>query len=598
MRTLRSCLTFLSILVIATARAAAPDLAASASAFVRSQAHSPVNWETWKPEVLRRAQTEKKPVYLFVGSSLSELSRATCQQTFTNPESAAYLNQHFICVIVDREEQPDVAACARHYLQTVKQTDGWPAHLWLTPELQPYEGAGYLPPSEEWGRSGFSNVARQAGEAWTSDPRSCRGHAAEAVSTMSLRSTETFPTLSADALNAKLASVTAAWMATFDAANGGFGTAPRTPEPELVRFLLRGSKADRDAALTTLRALLGSAMYDPLDGGFFARATDTAWRIPYMQKTLFDQARMALIYLDAAQAVNDPALGRAARGSLDYALARLAFPDGGFAAAEDATAAEFNGYYLWTAAEIDGLLGPDAAAFKSAYGVAPAGNVSADEDLSGQYRGKNILLCSTPSGDAAAEARLAAARSRLRTAREQRPAPARDERATAGAHGLMLAALARAANQLNEPSYLTAASRLFAVVQTQFVVSADGDLRRLRGSAAPAAPTDYAALALGCREFSKAAKNAGADALANRLLARAGRLFFDPTQGHYYASPIPLPVGLFVRAPAFGEPVSPESLALLAGAPPEQATVMTNAFSSLLVEGVPAAGDVLLALRH
>jgi hypothetical protein len=598
MKPLPSCLTLLSTFVLAAAHAASPDLITSASAFIRSQAHSPVNWETWNPEVLRRAQAENKAVYFFIGSSLSELSRATCQQTFANAESAAYLNQHFICVLVDREERPDVAASARLYLQTVKQTDGWPAHLWLTPELQPFEGAGYLPPSEEWGRSGFSNVARQAAEAWASDPRACRGHAAEAVLTMSSQGAETLPTLSPAALSAKLAQAAAAWMTTFDAANGGFGTAPKTLEPELLRFLLRGSKSDRDAALTSLHALLNGAVHDPLDGGFFTHTTDAAWRMPYMQKALGDQARLTLAYLDAAQTVDDPAMGQAARGALDYALSCLLLPDGGFAAAEDATAPEFAGYYVWTAAEIDGVLGPDAASFKSAYGVAPAGNVSAEEDLSGIYRGKNILFRSAAPGDPAAEAKVAAAARRLRTAREQRSPPARDERATAGTHGLMLAALARAAVQLNEPRYLAAATRTFAAVQTQFIVSGDGDVRRLRGSAAPAAPADYAALALGCREFSKATRNPAAEALANRLLARAGSLYFGAAEGGYFAAPIPLPIGLFVRAPAMGDPPAAESLALLAGAPSEQAAAMTKSLSALLTEGVPTAGDVLLALQR
>jgi hypothetical protein len=598
MKPVPSCLALLSAFVIATAHAAAPDLATSASALVRSQAHSPIDWETWNPDVLRRAQAANKPVYVFVGSWLNELSRATCQQSFGNADCVAYLNQHFTCVIVDREEHPEVAACARLYLQTVKQTDGWPAHLWLTPELQPYEGAGYLPPSEEWGRSGFPLVAHQAGEAWTSDPRACRGHAAEAVSTMSVHGTETLPPLSPAALSAKLAQAAAAWMASFDAANGGFGTAPKALEPELLRFLLRGSKTDRDAALASLRALLNGAVHDPLDGGFFSRSTDAAWRIPYLQKTLADQARLALAYLDAAQAVNDPAFSRAARGALDYALSRLALPDGGFAAAEDATPGESAGYYAWTAAEIDAVLGPDAAAFKSAYGVAPAGNVPADEDLSGVYRGKNILFRSAAPGNVAAEAKLAAAANRLRTVRDQRPAPARDDRATAGAHGLMLAALSRAAGQLNDPAYLAVAARTFAAVQKQFVVSADSDVRRLRGSTAPAAPADYAALALGCREFSKAAKNADAGALANRLLARAGSRYFDAAQGAYFAAPTPLPIGLFVRAPATGDPLTAEALALMAGAPPEQATAMTKSLSALLTEGVPTAGDVLLALQR
>ena len=598
MKFLPSCLALLPAFVIATAHAAAPDLATSVSALVRSQAHSPVNWETWNPDVLRRAQAANKPVYLFIGSWLNELSRATCQQSFVNAEAVTYINQHFTCIIVDREEHPEVAACARLYLQTMKQTDGWPAHLWLTPELQPYEGAGYLPPSEEWGRSGFPLVARQASDAWTSDPRSCRAHAAEAISMMSLHGPEALPNFSPAALTDKLAQAAAAWRESFDAAHGGFGTVPKSPEPELLRFLLHGSPADREAALASLRALLNGAVHDPLDGGFFSRSTDAAWRIPYLQKTLSDQARLALAFLDAAQTVNDPAFARAARGALDYALVRLALPDGGFAAAEDGTLGESAGYYVWTAAEIDAVLGPDAAAFKSAYGVESAGNVSADEDLAGAYRGKNILFRATAPGDAAAEAKLAAAANRLRTVRDQRPAPARDDRATAGAHGLMLAALSRAAVQLHEPAYLAAAVRTLAAVQTQLIVSADGEVRRLHGSTAPAAPADYAALALGCREFSQAAKKADADVLATRLLALAGSRYFDAAQGGYFASPTPLPIGLFVRAPATVDPLAAESLVLMAGAPPEQAAIMRKSLAALLTEGVPTAGDVLLALQR
>jgi hypothetical protein len=471
-------------------------------------------------------------------------------------------------------------------------------HLWLTPELQPYEGAGYLPPSEEWGRSGFPMVARQAAEAWAADPRSCRGHAAEAVALMTWHGAEALSDVAPAALAEKLAQAAATWRDTFDAAHGGFGAGPKAAEPELLRFLLRGSNADREAALASLRALVTGALRDPLDGGFFSRATDAAWRIPYMQKTLGDQARLALACLDAAQADSDPAWARAARGALDYAVSRLGLPDGGFAAAEDATPAEYAGYFVWTEAEIDKVLGADAAAFKSAFGVTSAGNVSADEDLQGLYRGKNILYRATAPGDAGAEAKIASAASRLRAARDQRPAPPRDDRATAGAHGLLLAALARAGAQLNDPGYVAAAARTFAVVQTQFLVSKDGDVRRLRGSATPAAPADYAALALGCREFSKAAKNAEANALADRLLARAGHTFFDPAEGRYFASPAVLPVGVFVRALAPADPLAPEPLALMAGAPPEQAAAMRKALSAQLSEPGTAAGDGLLALQR
>lgn len=598
MKRLSARLTLLAVLMASAARAAAPDLATSPSTFIQAQARSPINWETWNAKTLGRAQTENKPVYVFIGSFLSELSRATCQQSFSNAETAAYLNQHFICVIVDREEQPDVAACARLYLQTIKQKDGWPIHLWMTPELQPYDGAGYLPPSEEWGGSSFSMLARQAGNAWTSNPKACRGHASEAVAMIAPHKPEAIASIPPAALTEKLAQAAAAWRATYDPAHGGFGTTAKSPEPELLRFLLHQSPADREAAVTTLRALLNGAVHDPIDGGFFRHAMDAAWRVPYLQKTLPDQARLACAYLDAAEAAGDAGLVGGARSALDYALQRFGAPDGSFSAAEDATANEFSGYYVWTEAEIDTLLGPDAAAFKAAYGVLSAGNVSADDDPTGLFHGKNFLFRATPPGDAANEARLTAALRRLQVARDQRPMPARDDHASAGAHGLMLAALARAGSQLNDPGYLAAAARTFAFVSKQFVASAEGDVRRLQASEAPGAPVDYAALALGCRAFAKAAHSADAEALADRLLARAGRVFFDPAQGVYFASPATLPVGVFARVPANDDAPGAESLALMAGAPPEQAAAMTKTLAAQLPENDTAAGDVLLALQR
>jgi uncharacterized protein YyaL (SSP411 family) len=220
---------------------AAPSaLSGSASVFLREQAASPVNWQPWDPALVQRAKDEGRPVYVFAGSFLSELSRATCRQTFANAEVAEFLNSNFICVLVDRDEQPAVAAAIQHFLRTIKQQDGWPAHLWLTPELQPYEGAGYLPPSEEWGKPSFLKVARQAREAWAGDPKACRARAADAVAMMK-SPPDTSPPSSGPApkIETQLTDAAAAWHATFDEANAGFGQAPKGAEPELLRFLLR-----------------------------------------------------------------------------------------------------------------------------------------------------------------------------------------------------------------------------------------------------------------------------------------------------------------------------------------------------------------------
>jgi uncharacterized protein len=570
---------------------AAEQLRGTTSDFLRASVDSPVDWQRWDAAVLDRARTEGRPVYVFVGSFLSELSRATCRQTFANADTAAFLNKNFLCVIVDREAQPEVAALVRHYLLTVKQVGTWPAHLWLTPGLQPYEGAGYLPPTEEWGKASFMKFAQQAQSAWATDPAGCRTRAAEAVASLAA-GLPAVAAVTAEKTQARLTAAAGAWRAQLDAAHGGFSEPPKYPEPELLRFLLRQSPADRAAALTTLRAIATGALRDPLDGGFYRYATDAAWRLPYQQKTLSDQARLALAFLDAAQGDDAKIFTAAARGALDYALKQLARPDGTFAAAEDATADEFAAYYAWTEAEIDTVLGKDAAAFKSAHGVQPAGNVSADDDPSGRLKGKNVLR-SAGSVDAG----LAASAARLLAVRLQRPAPLRDECATAGAHGLLLAALARIGAQPGESRYLDAAARVFAAVKKQLVLSPEGALRRLAGSNAPAAPADYAALALGCREYARAAPRSEAGALATVLLARAGAVFFDAKSGRYYATPAALSAGFFGRPPAGGEAPAAESLAILAGAPREQAQAMAAALSASLEDAAaPAPGDALLAL--
>lgn len=579
----------------AALRAADSPLAGSASVFIREQAGSAIQWQNWEAKTLERAKKEGRPVYVFIGSFLSELSRATTKQSFTTPEVIELLNQNFICVIVDRDEQPDVAACAQHYLRTVKQLDGWPAHLWLTPELQPFEGGSYLPPSEEWGKASFIKIARQAKDAWTADPAACQARAKEAVNTL-LKPFPIITAASGEKIPEKLTVAAKAWTDTADAAHGGFGEAPKAPEPELLRFLLRQPPADREIALKTLRAIAAGAIHDPVDGGYFERTTDAAWKMPYFQKTLAMQARLALAFLDAAQLSGDKSFIPAARSALDYALASLALPDCGFAAAQDGTGETAAGYFAWTAAEIDTALGADAAAFKTAYGVEATGNVSAEEDASGAFAGKNLLYRATPAGETAAEAALASAAAKLRTARAQRPALPRDERATAGSHGLMLAALSRAGTQLSEPQYLEAAKSLFAVIKKEFIISTVGDVRRVRGNTTAGAPTDYAALALGSREYSQVTKSKDADALANQLLARTNQLFLETATGRYYAAPAESPVGIFTRAPAAVDTLSAEAVALQAGAPADTAKALTAGLVGTLENAPTAPGDALLAL--
>jgi uncharacterized protein len=561
------------------------------SSFLKSFAGSPVKWLPWGEAAMEKAKAEQLPVFLFVGAFTSELSGAMRRQTFANPKNADWLNKHFVCVLVDRDERPDVAALYQAYIQNMKQLSGWPLNVWLTPEFQPFEGATYLSPSEDWGAPGFLKLANQAETAWTTSPAGCRKRAAESVRQLSPSTKAPAPAAwDPEKTRARLAASAAAWRATFDPENGGYGDVPRSLEPELIRFMLRQSPTDRESALKTLRVLAASAVRDPLDGGFFRHAADAAWHIPYQQKTLADQARVALAYLEGAQGADAQAFASCARGVLDFALSRLALPDGTFASSQDATGDEFVGYYTWSASEIDQVLGKESAAYGQAHGVLPDGNVPAGDDPSAQYAHRNFLRSVVAGGPR--EAQDSALLSR---ARDLRPQPPVDTRATAGENGLMLSALSRAGSQLGIATYLQAARRAYAAARTDFLVSEDGTLHRFKDSMLPADANDYAALALGCVDFGTATHDKGALELSRRLLAQVDSRFLDPSSGAYFGAPTPPGPGFFFRPFGAGDPPSAESLAVEAGGPHAK-EIAAGLSESLEESSAQAPGDQLLGL--
>lgn len=581
----------LACLTVCAAQAGPSErLSREGSAFLRSFASSPVDWMPWGKEAFERAKREQKPVYLFIGSFSSELAGAMRRQTFANPKAAEWLNAQFICVIVDRDERPEVAALYEQYVTELKQLSGWPLNLWLTPEFLPYEGASYLSPSEDWGAPGFLKLANQAQAAWAADAAACRRHAGEAKAQLAERPENAPQGLNTNAALARIQAATDAWKGVFDATNAGFGEPPKGPEPELLRFLLRRSPEDIREARSTLRALAHSPVRDPLDGGFFRYANDAAWRIPYPQKTLEGQARIALAYLDAASGADAADFTTCARGALDYALARLSRPDGTYASCIDATGDAFIPYFAWTEAEIDRALGADAPAFKKARGVETKGNVSADDDPSGAYAGRSFL------GSPAAVTAPGPLEARLLAARDAKTAPPRDERASAAAHGLLLQALANAWKATADRHYLDAARRLADTLGSRFILP-DGSARHFADSGLPAGPEDYAALALGLRTLGAAAPDAAAARRADQLLARMDALFYDPASGRFYACASAESAGLFTRP--FAPDDAPSASFLAAEAGDRHSDVIVAAILQEVQESsAQAPGDQLLALSR
>ena len=578
-----------------TLSTASASLSESPSAFVRAHADSPVRFHAWGDDAaFARARSENKPVYVIVGAFTQELARAMREQSFTREENATMLNEGFVCVVMDRDQHPDVAAYLQSYVTGVKQMQGWPLNVWLTPELKPFEGATYLPPSDEWGKEGFPNAVRRVLTAWQTDPEAQSAKADEAVVALeAVLPTSRPEPVTADAAQALVEETATSSLAMFDSTNGGFGDAPRRLEPELLRFLLqREPQSGRDAALMTLRAVAASPVRDPLDGGFFRSAGDPTWQQPTLQKLLADQGRAALAYTEAA-------MPEAADGALRFALSLRGPKNGPFAAAVDATAESILSSFFWTVPEAQAAVGADASPEAlSTLGISEAGNVPPDSYPGLDSTGKSLPRCATLPTDPATVAML----NKLRTARDQRATIARDPLASSGSPGVLLTALSRS----NDTTLRAAAKELAAFVRRELIL-ADGRLRAAPGLATMAGPKDYALITDGLLAYASTAGDNSVREHAAALLAKADALFWDASLGRYFAASLPLAPGISLRLPApapdAGDIGATESMMLLVlcthdlGDAEKRAALAAAIAADIRESGLPARGDQALALQ-
>ena len=440
-------------------------LAGETSPYLLQHAHNPVDWYPWGPEALERARAEDRPIFLSIGYSACHWCHVMERESFEDPDIARIMNAHFVNVKVDREERPDLDQIYMNAVQAMTGRGGWPMSVFLTPELKPFFGGTYFPPTDARGMAGFTRVLLGVNKAWE-DRRDEIRESADAM-TERLQAVATVPRDEhADALSSRLVERAArALVGSLDPVHGGFGDAPKFPHPMDLRLLLRHARRTGDAralsAVTlTLDKMARGGIYDHLGGGFARYSTDERWLAPHFEKMLYDNALLASTYLEALQTTGDPFYARVARETLDYVLSRMTDPQGGFYSTEDADSEGEEGkYYVWSLAEVDKLLGPERTrTFASVYDVSQTGN----------WERKNILNLPRPVSEAAAklnrdaaelEAELAESRAILLAAREKRVPPHKDEKVLVDWNGLMIAALAPAAWILKEPRYLDAAKR-------------------------------------------------------------------------------------------------------------------------------------------
>ena len=539
-------------------------LAQERSPYLLQHAGNPVDWHAWNDEAIERARREDKPIFLSVGYSTCHWCHVMEHESFEDAQIAALLNRDFVSIKVDREERPDVDRVYMAFVQATTGQGGWPMTVFLTPELKPFFGGTYFPPTSRWGRPGFADLLGEIARVWREDRPKVNDAAAEL--TERLRSVTVGARPEAEIAGPEaLAAAASQFRAAFDPRHGGFGQAPKFPRPSELLFLLRefdrsGAEPTLHMVVETLRAMATGGMRDHIGGGFHRYSVDAEWRVPHFEKMLYDQSQLVLACLETYQVTGDDFFATVAEDTLEYVLREMTGPEGGFHSAEDADSLPpgqtgeprktEGAFYIWSIDEIRDALGDDAEIARLRFGVEEGGN--APSDPQGEFTGKNLLYIAQPVGAIAArtgrsEAEVTEALGRIRRTlferRASRPRPHLDDKVLTAWNGLMIAALARAARTLPQSAraaaYRQAAERAASFVRATLWREADATLlRRYRdGEAAiDAYAEDYAALIWGLLELLQATGDAGWLEWAIALQRRQDELFWDDADGGWFST--------------------------------------------------------------
>ena len=512
----------------------ANHLTGQTSPYLLQHADNPVDWYPWGPEALERARAEDRPIFLSIGYSACHWCHVMAHESFEDPAIAAQLNRDFVAIKVDREERPDLDDVYMAAVETMTGSGGWPMSVFLTPALEPFFGGTYFPPEDRHGTPGFPRVAAAVADAY----RTRRGEVVAQGRELAahLRDQLAVRPGTAEVERSQLDAAVARLAATFDAAHGGFGGAPKFPAPMTLEFLLRAWRRSGDpetlrTVTLTLDRMADGGIHDQVGGGFARYSTDAHWLVPHFEKMLYDNAQLAHAYLEAFRATGEARYSDVAGRTLDFMLRELATADGGFASALDADSEGEEGrFYTWGIGEFSDAL--------SAAGLddAEASELAAYWDVTagGNWEGRSILHVA--GGAAPPASLLDRGRQALLAARDARVRPGRDDKQLAAWNGMALRALSTAALVLGDERFATAAVRCARFVREQLLREGDRLWRTARDGTAhtPAFCEDYAHLADGLLACYAAIGDAGDLELAAALMHRAVADFWDPESGTFF----------------------------------------------------------------
>jgi len=436
-------------------------LSKETSPYLLQHADNPVDWYPWSDEAFQKAKNENKPVFLSIGYSSCHWCHVMEHESFENEEIAKIMNQHFVCIKVDREQRPDIDDIYMKSVQMMTGSGGWPLSVFLTPDGKPFHGGTYYPPEDRYGRPGFKNVLNTIAQAWKEQKEKLL-ISADKLTELLAQNVSPEKT----AISEKMLDDTFGFLkGIFDPVNGGFGSAPKFPQTDNIIMLLRyynrsGNTDALQMATTSLDKMANGGIHDQLGGGFHRYSTDATWLVPHFEKMLYDQALISKAYLLAYQATGNKKYAKTATDIFDYVLRDMAAPAGGFYSAEDADSRGKEGiFYLWSKKQVENIIGKDnAKIFNSYFGLTEHGN----------FEGSNILHVSKSPDDIAKELDLSGddvrqiisdAKNKLFEVRSKRTRPFKDEKIITAWNGLMISSFAFGGAILDQPKYVAAAER-------------------------------------------------------------------------------------------------------------------------------------------
>ena len=520
-------------------------LANQNSPYLLQHSDNPVDWYPWGEEAFEKARQEDKPIFLSIGYAACHWCHVMAHESFEDPKTAALMNKDFINIKVDREERPDLDSIYMTATVSMSGSGGWPMSVFLTPDLRPFYAGTYFPPAPRFNMPSFQDILMGIANAWINDREEIFSIATRVVQNLKLADeNETGPATSISEVC--LDQVSNLLAQTYDWEFGGWGKAPKFPQPMAIEFLLRQSthsstdlnsddhSNDLKIAEHVLQAMARGGMYDVVAGGFARYSVDNPWRTPHFEKMLYDNAQLAVTYLHAYMLTGELKFRQVCEETLDFILRELTHPLGGFYSSLDADSEGKEGkFYVWDYSEIRDVLEDDFELFEVAYGLTPSGN----------WEGKIILQRTLDDNSLAAKftyassdvaARLSDSHARLLHARDQRVRPGTDDKILVFWNALALTAFAEAGRYLNRKDYLDVATHNARFLLDHLYIN-DRLLRSWRDGQARhnAYLEDYASLSLALLALYQSDPNPEWYATALKLADEMVENFIDPRGGFF-----------------------------------------------------------------